>query len=198
MRNIRAARRYARALFETARERGAIEPTLADLDAACIRLAECPEVASILGQPFFRDELKQKACDVAFTGVVSPLVLDFLHLLVSRDRGDLLEEVRDAYRALWHEFEETAIAQVTSAVALTAEETAGISGVLGVATGRRVTIEARVDPAILGGVIAVVGDQVWDGSVRGALERMRRELKSRDVVGALREGLLADAAAAEG
>jgi F-type H+-transporting ATPase subunit delta len=193
MRNIRAARRYARAVFQIAAERGTVEATYGDLETACARVAQYPEIGQILAQPFFRDELKQKACDVALKGSVSQLVLDFVHLLVANDRGDLLEAVRDAFRALWHDHENVCIAEVTSAVSLTPEEVTRLAGEFGTVTGCRVEVEQHVDPALLGGVVVVVGDTVWDGSVRGGLERMRSELKSRDVVGMLRERLSADA-----
>lgn len=193
MRNIRAARRYARAVFEIAVERGTVEATLGDLETVCARVAAHPEVGQILAQPFFRDDLKQKACDVALEGSVSQLVLDFVHLLVANDRGDLLEAVRDSFRDLWHDHENVRIAEVTSAVALTPEEVSRLASAFGQATGCRVEVEQHVDPALLGGMVVVVGDTVWDGSVRGGFERMRSELKSRDVVGMLRERLSADA-----
>jgi F-type H+-transporting ATPase subunit delta len=189
MRNTRAARRYARALFETAVHRGIVAEVEADLVNACARIAVCPEVGHILAQPFFRDELKQKACDVALGGIVSQLVLDFVHLLVARDRGGLLEIVRDEFHLLRQQHEGQRTAHVTSAVSLTESEVADMALAFGRVTGCRVKVEAKVDPSLLGGVVVVIGDEVWDGSVRGALERMRRDLKSRDVVGMLREGL---------
>ncbi len=187
MRNIRAARRYARALFEMAAERGMVEPTLRDLERACERVSQHPEVARILAQPYFRDELKQKACEVALTGAVSQLVLDFVRLLVAHDRGDTLEAVRDEFRQLWHVADNVRVAEVTSAVALSAEDEAALAATFATLTGCRVEVEKRVDPALIGGLVVVVGDSVWDGSVRGGLERLRHELKSRDVVGVLRE-----------
>ncbi len=62
-------------------------------------------------------------------------------------------------------------------------------------TGCRVDPQLEVDPEILGGIVVVIDDRVWDGSVRSALERIRSDLKSSDVVGAVRERLAAEPSA---
>jgi F-type H+-transporting ATPase subunit delta len=68
------------------------------------------------------------------------------------------------------------VAQVTTAVPIDERQKAVIASRLARRLGKTVTLETKIDPAILGGVVAQVGDNVIDGSVRGRLERLRRTL----------------------
>lgn len=186
MRDTRAAKRYAKALFEMALERGIEREIYDDLQAALARLESMPPVKSYVEQPFVPAAAKRRAIEVALNGVVSDAALDFLRVLVARDRADQLDAITVEYWRLWLAQQGIETARVTSAVPLKPEETAELLRSLSRVTGSRVQIEATVDPGIIGGVIAIVGDRVWDGSVRGSLSRLRAEMKAQDVVGRLR------------
>ena len=87
-----------------------------------------------------------------------------------------MPEIAEAFRRLLNEHRGIAVAQVTTAVPIDERQKATIASRLGQRVGKTVTVETRVDPEILGGVIAQIGDNVIDGSVRGRLERLRRAL----------------------
>lgn len=187
MTSIRVARRYAQALFATALEQGIVESVQGDIEVACATLDDVPEARAIIENPCVAVQAKQRAVDLVLRGVVSDLLVDFLHLLVRRGRGSALPAVREEYARLRHEHQGTAIADVVSAVPLEPAEVAALTDALSRATGKRIEPRLAVAPELLGGVRVVVGDRVWDGSVRNALERLRRHLKHQDVVGAVRE-----------
>jgi len=195
MRNIRAARRYARAFFEISLERQRVREAYRELQTACARIASVPDAVRILEQPFISNPIKLRACEIVLQGAVSVETIAFVKLLVSRDRGDLMDEIAEEFRRLWHEHEGLKIAHVTSAVPLTPEEIQRVAETFGRITGCRVDPQLEVDPEILGGIVVVIDDRVWDGSVRSALERIRSDLKSSDVVGAVRERLAAEPSA---
>ncbi|MBD3174150.1 MAG: ATP synthase F1 subunit delta [Armatimonadia bacterium] len=186
MRNVRAAGRYAKALFEIALERGMVQEVHRDLQTAMARLESMPEVKNFVEQHFVATASKRRAIEVALEGAVSDTVLDFFRILVGKDRADQLDVVCREYRELWLAHEGLETAKVSSAVPLTSDEIGELSKTLSQLTGKRVEVQTQVDPSLLGGVVAVVGDRVWDGSVRGSLERLRREMKGQDVVGRLR------------
>ncbi len=195
MQNIRAARRYARAFFEISLERDRVRDAYRELQTACARIASVPDAVRVLEQPFISNPIKLRACEIVLSEAVSEETIAFVKLLVSRDRGDLLEVIVEEYRRLWHEHEGIKIAHITSAVALTPEEIGALSETFGRITGCRIDPQPEVDPEILGGIVVVIDDRVWDGSVRSALERIRSDLKSSDVVGAVRERLVAQSSA---
>ncbi len=186
MRNTRAARRYAKALFAIALEQGKVPEVHRDLEAARLRLESIPTVKAYVEQPLVATAAKRRAIEVALEGIVSDITLDFLRLLVARDRADQIEAIASEYHRLWMDHEGVETARVTTAVPLTPDEHRGLEGTLSRLTGKRVSVDASVDPSLIGGVIAVVGDRVWDGSVRGSLARLRAALKSQDVIGQLR------------
>jgi F-type H+-transporting ATPase subunit delta len=107
---------------------------------------------------------------------IAPEVGRFLGILARRDRLDLVPEIAQVFRRLLNEHHGIAVAQVTTAIPIDARQQAVIANRLERRLGKTVTLETRVDPSILGGVIAQIGDNVIDGSVRGRLERLRRTL----------------------
>jgi len=90
MRNIRAARRYARAFFEISLERQRVREAYRELQTACARIASVPDAVRILEQPFISNPIKLRACEIVLQGAVSEETIAFVKLLVSRDRGDLM------------------------------------------------------------------------------------------------------------
>lgn len=107
---------------------------------------------------------------------VLPEVSRFLAILARRGRLDLVPEIAVVFRRLLNEHRGIAVARVTTAIPLNEQQQALIAARLGQRVGKSVAIEPRVDPSILGGVIAQIGDNVIDGSIRGRLERLRRAL----------------------
>jgi F-type H+-transporting ATPase subunit delta len=103
-------------------------------------------------------------------------VHNFLGILAHRNQLELIPQIAQAFRRLLDEYRDVAVATVTTAVSIDDRERQLIAARLGQRLGKTIRIEARVDPSILGGVIAQVGDDVIDGSVRGRLDRLRRRL----------------------
>jgi F-type H+-transporting ATPase subunit delta len=109
----------------------------------------------------------------------APMVRNFVHILVNRDRLPEVPGIVDALRELINVQRGIVTADVTTAVPLDAELERVVAERLATHLGRtpdKVMIRSRVDPAIIGGVVARVGDQVIDDSVRGRIERLRRTL----------------------
>jgi F-type H+-transporting ATPase subunit delta len=107
---------------------------------------------------------------------VRPVLAKLLLLLADRDRLILLGEVAAAFRQRMMEHQNVVRAEVTTAVPLGPERVAAMQQGLAQATGRQVLLEARVDPAIIGGAVARIGSTVYDGSVTTQLERLRQQL----------------------
>ena len=99
-----------------------------------------------------------------------------LLFLADRDRLRLLAAIRDAFEARVMDAAKVVSADVVTAVPLPAHDEAALAAALGKVTGRQVTIQPRVDPSIVGGVVARVGSLVIDGSVVRQMARLRERL----------------------
>jgi F-type H+-transporting ATPase subunit delta len=171
--NIRALR-FAEAAFAVAQEANQLDAWLEALDQAS-SVYDNHAAALFLTSPVVPAEKKRSVLAELLPGI-SPEVGRFLAILARRDRLDLVPEIAQVFRRLLNEHRGIAVAQVTTAVPIDERQQSLIASRLGRRVGKTVTVETRVDPSILGGVIAQIGDNVIDGSVRGRLERLRRAL----------------------
>jgi F-type H+-transporting ATPase subunit delta len=98
-------------------------------------------------------------------------------MLADRDRLGLIPELAEVYRERLMEHRQVINAELTTAVALTPDRVAQFEKRIAAATGRRVTMTASVDPALIGGAVARVGSIVYDGSIATQLAKMRERLE---------------------
>lgn len=176
MREESVARRYAAALFEQAHRTGTLNEAQADLENVARTLIETPRLAAILMQPLITEANKKAALKAALEGRISLRTLGFLNLLVDKRRIDLLAEVEQEFSRRVREFNNVALANATSAVPLTETEAAALKRSLEARTGKNIDLRTSVDPSLIGGVLVRIGDTVYDGTVKGNLERLRERL----------------------
>ncbi len=172
------ARRYAKALFGLATERGRIEQWASALDVLKAAVSASPELRDVLANPVYEKEQRRAIAEK----LAAALALDeepanLLYLLADRNRLGYLDAIVDTFRALADEKLGRLRATVTSAVPLDNAAVNSIADKLARATNAQVIVDRAVDPTILGGVVAQVGSIVYDGSVRTQLEELRRNLK---------------------
>lgn len=165
------ARPYARAAFEHARAAGALAPWGELLGRASAALAD-ERVAALVGNPHVRTaELVDFLLDIAGASGNAE-ARNFLRLLADNRRLDALPLIAEQYEALRAEVENTVDVTVTSALPLTAEQSAKLSAALAKRLQRTVRLHAEVDPKLIGGAVVRAGDFVVDGSLRGRIERL--------------------------
>ncbi|WP_027717620.1 F0F1 ATP synthase subunit delta [Desulfovirgula thermocuniculi] len=171
------ARRYAEALYDLAAETGMVDRMEKELEAVCEAVRTSAELKKILHHPRITAEEKKGLIKDLFGGKVSPVMENFLYLLVDRKRETLLEEIRERFVDLANKARNIVRAEVTSAVELTAKEKEELQKVLGQITGKNVKVSYQVDPGVIGGVVVRIGDRVIDGSLRARLAAMREHLR---------------------
>jgi len=172
-----AAARYARALLDVARKEAdprAIETELASFVAL---LERNPALGHVLTNPAIPASRKAALVkELVGRGGLSTIVGRLLGLLAERDRLALLRDLLEDYRRRLLDLLNVVRAEVVTAVPLPQDRAAALERALAEMTGRTVSMSARVDPAILGGVVTKIGSVVYDGSVRRHLEKMRESL----------------------
>jgi F-type H+-transporting ATPase subunit delta len=172
-----SARRYAAAAFDVASATGDYDDWLATLQEFA-RILQMPSARTIFASPAVATPQKRAALD-RLLPKASPMVRNFFHILAERDRLAEVPGIAEALHELINQRRGIITAEVTTAVALDAEMQRLVAQRLATYLNRdpeKVTISSRVDPAIIGGVVARVGDRLIDDSVRGRLERLRRTL----------------------
>jgi F-type H+-transporting ATPase subunit delta len=172
------ARRYAKALFSLALEKGRIEPWCDGLLALGAAIDASPELRDLLQNPAHaRDVRAAVVLRLAQSLDLEAEPAALLQLLGERNRLDGLSAIVNAFRELADVELGRLRATVTSAVALDDAAVQAIAERISAATKKKVLVERAVDPAILGGVVTQVGSVVFDGSLRTQLEDLRNTLK---------------------
>ncbi|MEK9659887.1 MAG: F0F1 ATP synthase subunit delta [Chloroflexota bacterium] len=168
------ARRYAQALFSLASEHGKQE-AWAEALARLEQAASEPTVALYFAEPRIGAQAKAQAVAQMAAGE-DALLANFLGLLAERRAMGALGAIRREYRGLLDESLGRVQATVTTAVALSDAQRARLAQGLSQALGKQVSVDASEEPAIIGGLVVRVGDQVIDGSVRTRLAALRASI----------------------
>jgi F-type H+-transporting ATPase subunit delta len=174
-RPVAAARRYAEAAFEVALADGTLDVWNEDL-AYAANVLGLTEVAQIVHSPAVPLAARTALVAKLLEGRIQPGALRLVDLLVSRGRSASLPEVASEFNRLLLRHQGIVMATVTSAVPLTADETAAVRDRVETMADARVELQTVVDPALIGGLTIQVRDQLLDASIRGRLERLRDQL----------------------
>ena len=170
-----AHRMYARALFEAAKEQGRLAPVREELGDFVAAVEQVPELDALLRNPQLDPRAKARALDEVL-GEADELVRNFLLLAVEKNRGGQLREIHREFERLVAQEERRLTVELTTAYDLSDDEARQIIAQIEQASGRPVDATRTVDPDLIGGIVLQAGSLRVDASVRGRLERLRREL----------------------
>ncbi|MBI2916394.1 MAG: ATP synthase F1 subunit delta [Chloroflexi bacterium] len=169
-----SARRHAQAVFAIAREQDRLEAWASDLEAIAVALGDAV-VAQALESP--RIPLAQKMAMVRTSLTnTSPLALNLAQLLVLKGRVRLAPDIAEEYRRLLDASRGIERAQVTTAVPLQGDEVVQLGRRLGQIRDRQVSVTHQMDPTIVGGMVARIGDKLMNGSVQARLASLKKRL----------------------
>ena len=178
MTNKTAAIRYARALLDVAvKEKADLELIENELTQFADLFKQYPLLEKVLLNPAVPVPRKRAAvADILARAQLSPILAKLLALLTDRDRLVLLPELLASYRDRLMDYRHVVRAEVTTAAPIDAARAEAIQRGLAKLSGRTVTMSTRIDPSIIGGVVARIGSTVYDGSVTTQLQRMKQKL----------------------
>jgi F-type H+-transporting ATPase subunit delta len=166
---------YARSLFAVARELGKLDTIREQLAQFADALSANRELAVFFFSPYFSTAEKQDGLARVLDGADESF-LNFLNLLIENHRMPVIFRARAAYDRMWDEENKTLAVEITSAIELDPATTESLGKTIGERAGRKVTLAARVDPDILGGIVVRVGNSILDASIRNRLEQLRRHV----------------------
>ena len=169
-----SGRRHAQAVFEIALEDKTLDKWQSDLEVLANALGNA-EVAALLENPKVSFSNRREMLHSILPGV-SPQAMNLAYLLVARNRLRILADLLTEFRRLVNDYHRREEAQVITAVPIGEEEKRIIEKQLAAIVGKEVIASSKVDPKILGGLVARLGDRLVDGSVRTKLHDLRRSM----------------------
>ncbi|MGA1262299.1 MAG: ATP synthase F1 subunit delta [Prochlorothrix sp.] len=164
---------YAEALMALAQAQNLTDRFGEEIADLLKLLEESPELRQFFASPVYSTQRKKAVVRQAFEGKLHPLMLNFLLLLVDRQRIAFVDGIGAHYQSLLRALKKIELAEVTAAVELSSEQEQAVKEKVKAMTGASsVELKVILDPAIIGGVIIKVGSQVLDASIRGQLRRI--------------------------
>ncbi len=172
------AQRYATAVFELAKEQGAIGALEADVDAISAALSESADFRDLISSPLYsRDSQTAAIGALADKMGLNGITANTLKLMATKRRLFVLPQMVKALRALIAEDKGEVTADVVAATKLTAAQEKALADVLAKSVGKDVKINLAVDESLIGGLVVKVGSRMIDTSIRAKLDALQNTMK---------------------
>jgi F-type H+-transporting ATPase subunit delta len=170
-----AARVYAEALFDVARDKGELDEIGEQLGQFSDALDRSRELQVFFFSPYFSSAEKAEGLERAVSEA-EPELINFLELLIDKQRMTEIFRIRRRFERLWKQERKRLDVTVTSAVELDPSVVEKIGSEIERQTGQTAELASRVDGEILGGIVLQVGNMVLDASIRSRLEKLRKSV----------------------
>jgi len=173
------AERYAAALFDLADERRMLDQVATDLRELRAMLQGSGDFLRLIRSPVLsRDQQSQAILTIAEHAGLSPLVRDFLAVVARNRRLFAVPAMIEAFLAKLAARRGEVAAEVIAAQALSEAQLAALNEQLRRSIGSRVSVDTRVDPGLIGGLVVKLGSRMIDGSIKSKLQRLQLAMKS--------------------
>lgn len=167
---------YARALFEIARAEGTIDEVEDELFRFARSFEASDELRTALTDEMIPAAKRQAIVEDLLGGKATSTTTQLVSMVVGSGRGRDLPAIINKLVSRASNSKNLELAEVRTAVALTDDQQARLRAALANATGKQVNLKVIVDPSVVGGIVATVGDTVIDGSVRTRVEQLKSRL----------------------
>jgi F-type H+-transporting ATPase subunit delta len=167
---------YADALFEVARAEGSLGRVEDELFSVARTIETNDALREALTDQAIPIERRQGIVEDLLGGRASPVTTSLVSFVIGAGRARDLPKIIDRLVEKAAESRSEEVAEVRTAVPLDEDQRQRLAAALSKHTGKKVSLQVVVDPSIVGGVVAQIGDTVIDGSIRGRLERLKEQL----------------------
>lgn len=171
----KAARRYAKALMQSALEQDILDDVEKDIQFILRTVQDSKELTVFLKSPVIKKEDKQEVLAKIFDSHISSETKGLLSLLSEKNREALLEDICNGFIQLYNAHEGIIQVDVITAYELDEKQTKKLHDALVTSTGKKVEMDLTIDPEILGGIIVRIDDTVLDGSVKHKIRKLKNQ-----------------------
>lgn len=177
MRDRNVAVRYAQALLNVTVERGNVDGVSESFGGMLAALAGFPGLRVFLQSPQVPTQEKKALLRKVLTDQVEPVLLDFMELLLDKDRMIHIADIQEEFQTLVERHNGLQRATVVTAVTLPADLEEQLVARLETHAACRIILDKKVDPSVIGGVCVTLGDKILDGTLRTGLDDLRTTLE---------------------
>lgn len=174
MKDTLLTRRYAKAFLEYAIRNQMTDEGLSDMQTVSETINESRELRRILSEPFITDKKKNDILLHIFRGNVSDKTLNFISLMIDKNRSDIIADIYEQYRELYNEYNNIAVVTITTAVRIDETMTQKFLYFVKDVIQGNIQIVNKIDENIIGGFIIRRGDYVYDASIRTKLKNLSK------------------------
>ncbi len=167
---------YAEAVLDLAAKNAEEDKVLSELQLINVVFASDKDMHVVINHPAIRANQKKEVLKTVFGGKISVLTDNLINLLADKRRLDLLPFIESGYRELLNQRKNIVSALLTCSEPMADNNIANIKAQLTEHLGKRLELEVKVDPTLIGGVVLRLGDQVIDGSLKGRLKALEKTL----------------------
>ena len=167
---------YARALFEVARAEGTLDEVEDELFRFARSYESSDELRNVMTDEHIPAEKRQAIVEDLLGGKATPTTVQLVSMVVGTGRGRDLPAIVDSLVQRASSAKQLDVAEVRTAVPLSDDQQARLKAALENATGKSLNLKAIVDPSVVGGVVATIGDTVIDDSVRTRIDQLKSRL----------------------
>ncbi|RNC85571.1 MAG: ATP synthase F1 subunit delta [Balneola sp.] len=170
----KAARRYATALLETAKEQKVVDPILKDILFVKNTIDGSKELIAFLKSPIIKPDDKKAALSTLFSKEVNKLTAEFISLIASKERAAILHEITVAFIHQYNQYAGIIEVEVRTATSLDAKQVTNLKKALENSTSKKVELDLKEQPELKGGLMVKIDDTVIDGTVKHKLEQLQQ------------------------
>lgn len=176
MSDFRAAGRYAKSIIDLSQEQQALDHLYNDMKLFIETYKKNPALQDLLTSPIITSDKKMAVLNKLFAVHMHKLSISFFEIITRKNRAIYLKAIAEAVISQYNEIKNIAKASVKSAVALDAKTNEEIRSFIAKSTGKNIELESTVDERLIGGLVVMIGDKLYDGSISGSLNKAKKEL----------------------
>ncbi|UCF63799.1 MAG: F0F1 ATP synthase subunit delta [bacterium] len=176
MAGSRVTRRYAKALFDLAREQNILDQIESDVIQLQKIMAESEEMVALLQSPVIQVSEKRNLVTKIFEDTVNRVTFDFLNLLLQKNREELLSEIISYFLKYLDDSKGILRGELLTAYELSASQKTALKNQLDRITGKDVLLQEKIDSSLIAGFVVRLDDTVIDSSIKNQLDKMREKL----------------------
>lgn len=182
MKNRTVARRYSQAFFELGKENNNLEKLEKDLKLVADTISEAADLKRIVENQLIPSEKKQQIFEKVFKNKIEKISLNFLFLIIQKKREPYLEAIHEEFLKFLDEHFGVEESEITVAIDLEEKEKENIRKKISEIIGKKVRLNVKVNPDIMGGIVVRIGDKVIDGSIKTKLSLLEKKLEQAELV----------------
>jgi F-type H+-transporting ATPase subunit delta len=176
MSETRVSNRYAKSLIDLAKEQNILEQVFNDMQVFKSTVDQNSELSNLLKSPIVDAEKKNSILNKLFSGTFNQLTTKFFEVVIRKKREYYLYDIANAFINQYRLMNNITTATVTTASAMSSQTLQDITQLLEKNTGKKVIIESKLNPSLIGGMVVQIEDKLFDASISGKLRKAKQEL----------------------